>query len=268
MSNNNPDPRTLAEEALARAEAATAGPWFVETGSDGRVRKTLTKSGLTVYTIEDGRSSGLGPLKIVGETREAEFVAHARTDVPALARAVLGLLAEDAKAARRRREILDWNNAVRRLEEVEAEVKCLTGQLNVAERAICDALSDLNGDEDVFDRAEEAMLGLQKYANTFMVVDPPEVVLRSEFEVLTAECDALKEQAESLSADRKQAWGDVADLTAENAHLRTGLAAYRALARVTGRSVLWGDEQALRDVVAWEAEETARRLPTREEASE
>lgn len=59
------------QEIRKRCDKAVEGPWFTGGPNDG---------GLT--SIEDGRCRGL--YTIYAETHEADFIAHARTDVPEL----------------------------------------------------------------------------------------------------------------------------------------------------------------------------------------
>jgi len=91
-----PYPRTLAEEAQERADKATPAPWTTPTGPDrldfGRVEAVASQR---VCECAVGRLRGPEP---VGRSRDeqvvcdADFIAHARSDVPALADAVLRLV--------------------------------------------------------------------------------------------------------------------------------------------------------------------------------
>jgi hypothetical protein len=82
----------------ARANAATEGPWVVETpesvyGHDGGPDWAELRWVSDEATVADDDPPWIGP---VG-TADAEFIAHARTDVPALVaalRAVLDLAVE------------------------------------------------------------------------------------------------------------------------------------------------------------------------------
>lgn len=73
-------PAQLAAEALARAEAATGGPWPVDDETGKAVRIPFR----TRFTA----------LAFGGTAENATFIAHARTDVPTLARMVQAVLAK------------------------------------------------------------------------------------------------------------------------------------------------------------------------------
>lgn len=82
--------RKLAEEAKARAEAATPGEWQVATGDEapGTAYRVI---GLLSSEIAFICSTyGVQPVDLT----DATFIAAARADVPALADMVLALLAE------------------------------------------------------------------------------------------------------------------------------------------------------------------------------
>ncbi len=86
--------RKLALEALVRAEQATQGPWRCFNGY-----KLADYHGgkLACERIGPEAGGGLtttGGQDIMASKADFEFVAHARSDVPALARAVLALLDE------------------------------------------------------------------------------------------------------------------------------------------------------------------------------
>ena len=70
------DPLTYLDEVDARAEAATPGPWVTR---GDRISKAV--------------NSLAGP-NVVGSARptDAEFIAHARQDLPALSKALRGVL--------------------------------------------------------------------------------------------------------------------------------------------------------------------------------
>jgi len=80
------DPRTLAEEAKARAENATPGPWFAEDIGESR-------NGPYAVRYETRTTAGdVAPPPV--RHGDTIFIAHARSDVPALADAVLRLVEE------------------------------------------------------------------------------------------------------------------------------------------------------------------------------
>lgn len=80
------DLKTIAREALSRTEKATPGPWIIRLGATGYCRPVvLCKHG-----------SILAELTSHDQVQEdATLMAHARTDVPALANAVLELCARE-----------------------------------------------------------------------------------------------------------------------------------------------------------------------------
>lgn len=67
------------DEIKARAEAATKGPWSDSAGDGYGPFLAINSAGATVARCDYGPYEG---------SRDAEFVAHARTDVPALVAAV------------------------------------------------------------------------------------------------------------------------------------------------------------------------------------
>lgn len=98
------------DEIRARAAAATPGPWYADKEIDGMYagHKTVVRAG------DPPPWSGVG-LRVVsvGQTRthlgpaepNVEFIAHARTDVPALLAHVAELEAERDEARRERDEM-------------------------------------------------------------------------------------------------------------------------------------------------------------------
>lgn len=80
--------RALAERAKQLAEKATAGPWRSMYGGEPNM---VHVEGLVVCeTTRGGREPH-------GHDDDADFIAAARTDVPALADALLSLLAENER---------------------------------------------------------------------------------------------------------------------------------------------------------------------------
>ena len=67
------------DEIKARAEAATKGPWSDSAGDGYGPFLAINSAGATVARCDYGPYEG---------SRDAEFVAHARSDVPALVAAV------------------------------------------------------------------------------------------------------------------------------------------------------------------------------------
>lgn len=89
--------RKRAEEAKARAEKATPGPWAIDIRAIEQHMDWI--DGKTAYlpgcrrVVEDGFAcSQDDEPRGVLEDDDAEFIAHARTDVPSLADDVLSLL--------------------------------------------------------------------------------------------------------------------------------------------------------------------------------
>lgn len=86
--------RERIEEIAARAEAATEGPW--EVGGGGGAHMDGTRDWYTVDCPWNERTKyriGLAAMQLP----EAEFVAHAREDVPALLAHIAALEAEIAR---------------------------------------------------------------------------------------------------------------------------------------------------------------------------
>lgn len=103
-------PREERDAIRARAEAATDGPWTAH---------NMERAGWLIETPES-REAGEYPAAEVREGRDAEFIAHARTDVPALLDA---LDAAEAEIDRLRAECdRAWDVAVEeRLRRLEAQ---------------------------------------------------------------------------------------------------------------------------------------------------
>ena len=80
---NTDEYKRLATEAKARADKATPGPWKDEYGNDDTSH------------IRD--SNGDYMFEVLGQYTDTEFIAHARTDVPTLADAVLALIERNAQ---------------------------------------------------------------------------------------------------------------------------------------------------------------------------
>ena len=103
------DPRTLAEEAKARAEKATPGPWETKGPSTGLGRYDDGGD----YAVLTGGLIIAEAFRLVGHGTErpafenAAFIAHARSDVPALADAVLRLVEENERLRRTIHEAID-----------------------------------------------------------------------------------------------------------------------------------------------------------------
>ena len=96
-----------------RANAAAEGPWF--TGD-------ANEAGLTA--VEDGRSSGL--FTIFAEWFEANFIAHARTDIPALLKTCDEL--EDQVAILMAKAVDFELKIIALIEGLEAEIKRLKAE--------------------------------------------------------------------------------------------------------------------------------------------
>lgn len=105
------------DDIKARIEKATLGPWSAEPylfGEEGRVRVTSPSDSEDYNTAEDVL------------TADAEFIAHARTDVPKLVAALEAVerLAEEWRLAFRE-DASDtndiWDDAARKIEQAIAE---------------------------------------------------------------------------------------------------------------------------------------------------
>lgn len=103
----------LAGEALARAENATPGPWITR--------------GVSVRYGGDGVTSISQPLaNVYDREADAEFIAHAREDLPVLARAVQTLVAELGAAWQEKEHPFDASE----MAAVRAENEALTDRLD------------------------------------------------------------------------------------------------------------------------------------------
>lgn len=82
------------EKIEARANAATPGPWGTGTGYEQSKRGNYVHDGHRIVCAEQDETD------CVLATEDAEFIAHARADVPALVaevRRLQGIIAESAK---------------------------------------------------------------------------------------------------------------------------------------------------------------------------
>ena len=117
-------PAQFAADALARAEGATGGPWDVIQGSpqmDGS-NWTLRQRGVPGIRLS---------VHEYGFSGNAEFIAHARTDVPTLARMVQAVLAVQERVA-------TWHNT----EHERACIGAVGPEVRDALRRVYDELDD------------------------------------------------------------------------------------------------------------------------------
>ncbi|HEY9372822.1 hypothetical protein [Streptomyces sp.] len=101
MTSTNPPTDQQLNDIEARATAATDGPWC--TDSWEIYQGTEYEPGLSLWTGETCRGTG----SLEQDRADAAFVAHARTDVPALLAEVRRLRAELAREERLHGETID-----------------------------------------------------------------------------------------------------------------------------------------------------------------
>ena len=74
MNTNNPMPQEQLNAIRGRVTAATHGPWCHWSGRDQRDNCVKSDSREDMHTVAD----------VIPEADDAQFIAHARTDIPAL----------------------------------------------------------------------------------------------------------------------------------------------------------------------------------------
>ncbi len=91
-------------EIKARCEAATSGPWEVIDAPIGMIgAMAIAWTGNAIYVGTTWKPGG-------GILSNADFIAHACTDIPALLAEVEQLTAENARLREALEEIVDYNN--------------------------------------------------------------------------------------------------------------------------------------------------------------
>lgn len=157
---------TPATEAIrARADAATPGPWQVYDAHDGDGSAPLWAVANTAYFADDGDADPFQAPVHYGCREDAEFIAHARDDVPAL----LELLAERGATIAQLRE----SNAhlIKNAETLADEIVHASATIAQLEKRLADeewrhsqTIRHRDEAEDIVDRltaAIERLLGLE-----------------------------------------------------------------------------------------------------------
>jgi hypothetical protein len=88
------DPRKVLDEIALRADAATPGPWWVADGNEGHEAGPLwmVVNDAFLNPPADPDVPWIAAEVRIGIQWDAEFIAHARTDVPTLVAALRAVL--------------------------------------------------------------------------------------------------------------------------------------------------------------------------------